>query len=99
MGVSWNGLDRELVKMGKGGMSIIEPVGPSRKRFNSDGAPGRIRMCRELPIPSWRRRRFECTAMLRHVSVVTDPTKLAFLNAEVERRLRETQADLKRKTT
>ena len=54
------------------------------------------RLCRELLTPSWRRRRFECAELRRHVRVVTDPKKLAYLHAEVERRAREEEAESKR---
>jgi hypothetical protein len=57
------------------------------------------RRCREPLTPSWRRRKFECAELLRHVRVVTDPKKLAYLNAEVERRAREEQAESKRNRT
>ena len=49
-------------------------------------------MCRELLTRSWRGRQFECAELLRHVRIVTDPKKLAYLNAEVERRAREEEA-------
>ena len=43
-------------------------------------------MCRDLLKPSWRKRQLECTELLRHVRIVTDPDKLAQLTAEVEKR-------------
>jgi len=70
-----------------------------RVRFKSSTQSGMKRLCRELLTPSWRRRKFECAELLRHVRVVTDPEKLAYLNAEVERRAREEQAESKRNRT
>ncbi len=66
-----------------------------RVEFKSSTQSNRKRLCRELLTPSWRRRKFECAELLRHVRVVTDPKKLAYLNAEVERRAREEQAESK----
>jgi hypothetical protein len=57
------------------------------------------RLCRKFLVPSWRRRRFDCGELLRHIRIVTDPKKLAYLNAEVERRAREEQAESKRNRT
>jgi hypothetical protein len=44
------------------------------------------RMCRQQLTPSWRRRQLTCEELLRHVRIVTDPEKLAYLNAEAKRR-------------
>jgi len=54
------------------------------------------RTCRDPLTPSWRRRRFACTDLFRHLSIVTDPKALAFLNSEVEKRTREEQLEFKR---
>ncbi|SRR5260221_6892477 len=70
-----------------------------RVEFKSSTQSSTKRLCRELLTPSWRRRKFECAELLRHVRVVTDPKKLAYLNAEVERRAREEQAESKRSRT
>ena len=64
--------------------------------FKSSTQSGMKRWCREPLKPSLRRRSFECSELLRHVRVVTDPEKLAYLNAEVERRAREKQAESKK---
>jgi len=70
-----------------------------RLKFKSSTQSSMKRRCRELLTPSRRRRKFECAELLRHVRVVTDPEKLAYLNAEVERRAREEQAESKRNRT
>lgn len=43
------------------------------------------RMCRQFLIPSWHSRQLTVAQLLRHATVVTDPKKLAFLKAEVEK--------------
>jgi len=50
------------------------------------------RMCRKLRASSWRRPRFAAFA-LRHARIVTDPKKLAWLNAEVADRRRREEAE------
>jgi hypothetical protein len=44
------------------------------------------RMCRKRLITSWRRRQLTCEEILRHARIVTDPEKLAHLNAEAKKR-------------
>jgi hypothetical protein len=70
-----------------------------RVEFKSSTQSSMKRLCRQLLTPSWRRRKFECAELLRHVRVVTDPKKLAYLSAEVERRAREEQAESKTNRT
>jgi hypothetical protein len=43
-------------------------------------------MCRKIAVTAWRRRQLAMTELLRNARVVTDPIKLAGLNAEVARR-------------
>ena len=50
------------------------------------------RMCRHW-LPSWRRRQVSSAELLRHASIVTDPEKLAYLNAEVEKRRANSKAN------
>jgi hypothetical protein len=40
-------------------------------------------MCRSMTASTWRTRQLAVTELLRHATVVTDPTRLAYLNAEV----------------
>jgi hypothetical protein len=47
------------------------------------------RMCRENP--GWRRQRWAWEELVLHIKIVSDPTKLAQLNAELERRKRKEQ--------
>lgn len=47
------------------------------------------RMCRENP--GWRREHWAWEDLVRHIKIVSDPTKLAQLNAELERRKRKEQ--------
>jgi hypothetical protein len=99
----------ELTKEDRGGscqdeqQALVEALANVRAlhrvEFKSSIQSSTKRLCRELLTPSWRRRKFECTELLRHVRVVTDPKKLAYLNAEVERRAREEQAESKRSRT
>ncbi len=99
----------ELTKEDRGGscqdeqQALIEALAKVRAlhrvEFKSSTQASTKRLCRELLTPSWRRRKFECAELLRHVRVVTDPKKLAYLNAEVERRAREEQAESKRSRT
>jgi hypothetical protein len=57
------------------------------------------RTCRKVSAPAWRRRQLAMTQLLRHAGVVTDPNKLACLNAEVARRKARIESDgLGRKT-
>ena len=72
---------------------------PHRVELSSPTQSGMKRRCREPLKPSLRKRSFECAELLRHVRVVTDPKELAYLNAEVERRAREEQAESKRNRT
>jgi hypothetical protein len=51
------------------------------------------RMCRELITPSWRRRHLSSADPLRHARIVTDPEKLAYLNAEVEKQKANSKAN------
>jgi hypothetical protein len=43
------------------------------------------RMCRRVG-PSWQRRQRANEELLRHVRIVTDPARLAYLYAEAKRR-------------
>jgi hypothetical protein len=54
------------------------------------------RMCRETVTPRWRRRQLAVTELLRHARIVTDPKKLAYLNAEVARRKGKAETELRR---
>jgi len=52
-------------------------------------APGVIfmkRTCREAAIPTWRERQLAMTELLRRARIVTDPEKLAHLNAKAAQR-------------
>jgi hypothetical protein len=40
-------------------------------------------MCRSMTASTWRTRQLAVTELLRHATVVTDPRRLAYLNAEV----------------
>jgi hypothetical protein len=51
------------------------------------------RMCRELITPSCRRRQLSSADPLRHARIVTDPEKLAYLTAEVEKRRANSKAN------
>jgi len=51
-------------------------------------------MCRVRLTPSWDKRNFAGTRLLRPVTVVTDPKKLAYLKAEVKKREREVERRL-----
>jgi len=51
------------------------------------------RKCRKIAAPAWRRRQLAMTELLRHARVVTDPNKLACLNAEVARRKARAESD------
>jgi hypothetical protein len=44
------------------------------------------RLCRKTTAPTWRRRQFAMTELLRRARVVTDPKKLACLQAKVATR-------------
>jgi hypothetical protein len=57
------------------------------------------RSCREWMRPSRFRQRMAVTRLFRNARIVTDPKTLAYLNAEVEKRMREEQADSKRNDT
>ncbi len=57
------------------------------------------RMCRKVSAPAWRRRQLAMTEVLRRARVVRDPSKLAYLNAEVAKRKAKAERDaLGRKT-
>jgi hypothetical protein len=43
-------------------------------------------MCRHRLTPSRRKRQLSSAEILRHARIVTDPEKLAYLKAEVEKR-------------
>ncbi len=43
------------------------------------------RTCRKSPITLWHRRQ-QVWSALRHARIVTNPTLLAYLNAEIEKR-------------
>lgn len=51
------------------------------------------RMCRETARPAWNRRQLAMTELLRHARVVTDPNRLACLNAKVAKRKAGTGSD------
>ncbi len=51
-------------------------------------------ICRVRLTPSWDRRNFAGTGLLRPVTIVTDPKKLAYLKAEVKNREREVERRL-----
>jgi hypothetical protein len=65
----------------------------------STGENDMKRSCRELMRPSPLRQWTAVTRLLRGARIVTDPKTLAYLNAEVEKRIREEQADFKRNDT
>jgi hypothetical protein len=44
------------------------------------------RMCRQRLTTTSRRRLLTCEEILRHARIVTDPEKLAYLNAEAKKR-------------
>jgi hypothetical protein len=50
-------------------------------------------LCRKTTAPIWRRRQLAMTELLRCARVVTDPKKLAGLNAKVARRKAATESD------
>jgi len=50
-------------------------------------------MCRQIAAPNWRKRQLAMTELLRHARVVTDPKKMACLNAEVARRNAGAESD------
>jgi hypothetical protein len=43
------------------------------------------RMCQQRLTSSWRRRQLTSEELLRHARIVTDPEKLAYLNAEAKK--------------
>jgi hypothetical protein len=51
------------------------------------------RLCRKLTAPIWRRRQLAVTELLRRARVVTDPKKLAWLNATVATGRARTESD------
>jgi hypothetical protein len=51
------------------------------------------RMCRHGLTPSWRRRQVSSPDVLRHARIVTDPEKLAYLSAEVEKQKANSKAN------
>ena len=51
------------------------------------------RLCRKTRAPIWRRRQWEMTELLRRARVVTDPQKLACLNAKVAMRKAGTESN------
>ena len=51
------------------------------------------RLCRKTTAPTWRRRQFAMTELLRRARVVTDPKQLARLNAKVATRKAGTESD------
>jgi hypothetical protein len=44
------------------------------------------RICRQFRFALWRRRKLTSADFLRHARIVTDPEKMAYLNASVKRR-------------
>jgi hypothetical protein len=44
------------------------------------------RICRKRLTTSSRRQQLTCEEMLRHARIVTDPQKMAYLNAEAKKR-------------
>jgi hypothetical protein len=51
------------------------------------------RLCRKTSPSTWRRRQFAMTELLRRARVVSDPKKLACLNAKVATRKPRTESD------
>jgi len=51
------------------------------------------RLCRKTTAPIWRRRQFAMTELLRCARVVTDPKRLACLQAKVATRNASTESD------
>jgi hypothetical protein len=51
------------------------------------------RMCRRIATTNWRRRQLAVTELLRNARVVTDPIKIASLNAKVARGKTASDAD------
>jgi len=51
------------------------------------------RMCREIAGPTWRARQLAARELLRHATIVTDPGRLAYLNAKVVRQKARTEID------
>jgi len=51
------------------------------------------RLCRKTTAPTWRRRQLAMTELLRRARIVTDPKKLAYLNAKVATRNAGTEND------
>jgi hypothetical protein len=51
------------------------------------------RTCRNTATPIRRRRQLAMAELLRHARIVTDPNKLAYLNAEVARCKARTESD------
>jgi hypothetical protein len=70
-----------------------------KARVRSAGENDMKRSCREFMRPSRLRQPTAVTRLLRNPRIVTDPKTLAYLNAEVEKRMREEQSDFKRNGT
>ena len=51
------------------------------------------RICREIAGPMWRTRQLAARELLRHATIVTDPDRLAYLNAKVVRQKARTEID------
>jgi hypothetical protein len=54
------------------------------------------RLCRQLVTPSWRRRQLIWQEVFPHARIVTDVKKMAQLNADVAKRKRKEEGDLKK---
>jgi hypothetical protein len=54
------------------------------------------RMCHKTATQTWRRRQLAISDLLRHAKIVTDPTTLAHLNAQVAKREAASEGELLR---
>jgi hypothetical protein len=54
------------------------------------------RSCHNMATQTWGRRQLAVTALLHHAKVVTDPSRLEYLNAQVAKRKTRAEAALPR---
>jgi|HubBroStandDraft_6_1064221.scaffolds.fasta_scaffold293102_2 hypothetical protein len=54
------------------------------------------RLCHDMAAQTWGRRQLAVTALLRRAKVITDPTRLEYLNAQVAKRKARTEAEFPR---
>lgn len=54
------------------------------------------RQCHAMTTRPWDRRQMAVTALLQHAKVVTDPSKLEYLNAQVAKRKARAEGNLLR---